>query len=238
MEVNSLSFEQWLVHIGKSTKSAKNYRQAIERSLSQWAEDAQLAEDPIHSIRCSDQFDQLANQVRELDTFQEYNTRGKGMYNAALNHYRDYLIDISGKLVSEDVEQILNDTRLTSTEKSTLVNTRIGQGKFREQLVAYWRGCSVTKYTNLRFLVASHIKPWRDCSNEERIDPFNGLLLLPNLDKAFDLGYISFEETGKIQLSPELECGAVLGVNSDLQIVLHDRHKRYLVHHREAVFRH
>ena len=29
----------------------------------------------------------------------------------------------------------------------------------------------------------SHIKPWRDADNQERLDAYNGLLLLPNYDK-------------------------------------------------------
>ncbi|MGQ7096730.1 HNH endonuclease, partial [Escherichia coli] len=28
-------------------------------------------------------------------------------------------------------------------------------------------------------LVASHIKPWKDCNDKERIDFYNGLLLCP-----------------------------------------------------------
>ena len=50
-------------------------------------------------------------------------------------------------------------------------------------------------------LLASHIKPWRDSNHQERLDKFNGLLLLANLDKAFDLGFISFDDSGKVPIS-------------------------------------
>ena len=44
--------------------------------------------------------------------------------------------------------------------------------------------------TSTWILIASHIKPWRVSNNNERLDVYNGLLLLPNLDKLFDKGYI------------------------------------------------
>ena len=47
-------------------------------------------------------------------------------------------------------------------------------------------------------LIASHIKPWKDSDENERLDIDNGLLLCPNHDKAFDRGYISFDDNGLI----------------------------------------
>ena len=88
-----------------------------------------------------------------------------------------------------------------------------------------------------RLLIASHIEPWKSCSNEERLAPFNGFLVVPNLDKAFDLGYVGFESTGKICISSELEEPAVLGVHEELRIKLEKRHHDYLDFHRESVFR-
>ena len=64
---------------------------------------------------------------------------------------------------------------------------------------------ALTGFTDTRFLVASHIKPWKDANNKERLDSFNGLLLMPNLDKVFDLGFITFKENGKIVISDYLE---------------------------------
>ena len=57
----------------------------------------------------------------------------------------------------------------------------------------------------LALLVASHIKPWRDADNIERLDQYNGFLLLPNLDKVFDLGFITFRATGEIIVSKQIE---------------------------------
>jgi hypothetical protein len=51
---------------------------------------------------------------------------------------------------------------------------------------------------------ASHIKPWADLNDNERIDPNNGLLLTANLHKLFDAGLISFEDSGKMLVSSKL----------------------------------
>lgn len=74
---------------------------------------------------------------------------------------------------------------LSETEKDSIIKARIGQGIFRQQLIQLWGGCSVTGFKNEKFLKASHIKPWRDSSNQERLDKYNGLLLVPNLDRSF-----------------------------------------------------
>jgi putative restriction endonuclease len=85
---------------------------------------------------------------------------------------------------------------------SELIKARIGQGAFRAKLIVLWGSCAVTGYKDLNLLVASHIKPWSVSSNSERLDVYNGLLLVPNLDKAFDSGFISFKESGEIMISP------------------------------------
>lgn len=55
-------------------------------------------------------------------------------------------------------------------------------------------------------LIASHIKPFRDCAHiYEAIDHNNGLLLCRNHDYLFDQGYISFDDDGKILISETLQ---------------------------------
>ena len=80
------------------------------------------------------------------------------------------------------------------TEKDAIVKTRIGQDKFREDLVNRWQCCAVTSCRAISVLRASHIKPWHLCTNDERLDVDNGLLLTPNLDALFDTGLVSFDD--------------------------------------------
>ncbi len=88
-------------------------------------------------------------------------------------------------------------------------------------------------------LIASHIKPWRDADNQERLDTYNGLLLLPNYDKLFDLGYISFNPKGKIMCSRLLDKfdREAIGLTSDLHLVkLENQHLKYLKYHTKKSF--
>ena len=79
---------------------------------------------------------------------------------------------------------------------------RIGQGKFRNAVITRAdHKCDVTGLTKVELLVASHILPWADCKiGNDQLDPDNGLLLTPNLDKLFDGGFISFDNDGHMLL--------------------------------------
>lgn len=129
---------------------------------------------------------------------------------------------------------------LTSTEKLTLVLARRGQGTFREQLVKLWSCCSVTECSDLTFLRASHIRPWKCSDNQQRLDPYNGLLLSPNLDVAFEAGLITFEDDGRIRIADRLEASdrKLLGIHSKLRLrQTHEKHRPYLTYHRTEKFK-
>ena len=109
----------------------------------------------------------------------------------------------------QEIENFLQNSKFYKAEeqetaKESLVQSRIRQGQFRAALIEYWQCCSVTGCKQIELLKASHIKPWRYASNQERLNVYNGLLLLPNLDTCFDLGLISFDHEGKILISNQL----------------------------------
>lgn len=140
------------------------------------------------------------------------------------------------ELVAETEESEPGSAPETGTERHALVAARRGQGLFRQRVLQYWGGrCAVTDCALAPLLVASHIKPWKDSSDTERLVGFNGLLLTPNLDRLFDRGLISFDGYGVLLVSPALtgpERGR-LGVDAPLRIErLHKRHLPYLQAHR------
>ena len=91
------------------------------------------------------------------------------------------------------------------TERQGLVTSRVGQGAYRSSILYRWEyKCAVTDYSKHDLLIASHIVPWKDASNDERVDVHNGILLSPNYDALFDKHLISFENNGKIILSEVL----------------------------------
>ncbi|ARB28982.1 HNH endonuclease [Pseudomonas tolaasii] len=136
-------------------------------------------------------------------------------------------------------EQSPTGQQIGTTEREAIIRARVGQGVYRQALLEHWQGCAVSGFALASMLRASHIKPWRDATHLERLDPFNGLLLTPNLDQAFDLGLISFTEKGDIVIAQALttELHLALGINPQCRLrSLHDRHLSYLAWHREHVF--
>lgn len=92
------------------------------------------------------------------------------------------------------------------TERKGLITTRVGHGAYRKSILHRWKyRCAVTNYTRTEVLIASHIVPWKDSTNIERLDVDNGILLSPTYDALFDKNLISFEDNGKIILSKEIE---------------------------------
>ena len=128
-----------------------------------------------------------------------------------------------------------------TTEAERLVVQRVGQDIFRRGLLDYWEGrCAVTGLAVPELLRASHIKPWAACeSDADRLEVYNGLLLAPQLDAAFDCGLITVEDDGEVVISPRLGDGAreVLGLVQPLRAGgLTANHHRYLRWHRTRVF--
>ena len=147
-----------------------------------------------------------------------------------------YNLIINSTSIIDDLSEINNSKQLSETEKKNLISSRIGQGDFRKNLIQYWNGCSITQHMQIDILIASHIKPWKNSTNDERLDVYNGFLLLPNLDKLFDKGYISFDDEGKIMISDELNNFEELGINKAMKIEIENKHKKYLLFHRENIF--
>ncbi len=136
--------------------------------------------------------------------------------------------------------QLKEYDHLSSKDRESVIKARIGRGRFRRQLLFYWGRCAVTICREPNLLFASHIKPWSECAVREAINPFNGLLLSPNLDAAFDRGFISFSESGKIIISKILRVSdaEVLGIDATMKLRKVDkRHRPYLRYHRKNIYR-
>lgn len=142
--------------------------------------------------------------------------------------------------VADDIRDVKSRTDVSATTREALIDARLGQGKFRSQLLEYWRGCSVTGCTETRVLVASHIKPWRASNDRERLDHYNGLLLVPSLDALFDSFLATFSLDGSIRLSSSVTeaTRSALGVDDKLKLArVSDGHKPFLAWHNEQFAR-
>jgi hypothetical protein len=141
---------------------------------------------------------------------------------------------------SNPVVEAIDSAPIPVTTKKALIEARIGQGQFRKDLFDLWNArCCVTGLNTPSLLRASHIRPWSESDNVQRLDPFNGLLLSPAYDAAFDAGLLTFNDGGSVILSLSLrpEAAACIGIMPSAQIVgLQPRHRSYLAYHRDQVF--
>lgn len=232
-----MNFYDWMIYKGLSNSSARSYDGALRGSLSEWAMDGGLTSGPLTSLTSSTAFAAISEGLQGLPVFKERNARGHHMYSATLSQFAAYLKSNGGDDVQADLERILSDPNTTTTEKVALIKSRIGQGSFREKILVHWTCCAVTGFSDISLLIASHIKPWKKSTDSERLDQWNGLLLSPNLDKAFDKGFITFEPCGAIRLSPLLSEPAKLGISPSMKISLKPQHEKYMAHHRAEEFR-
>lgn len=102
----------------------------------------------------------------------------------------------------QEQEKIKHLEDLPETTRLALVQARAGQGLFKQKIYSNEKSCRITRVNNPTHLIASHIKPWRESSNEERLHHANGLMLTPSIDHLFDRGFISFDDGGDLITSP------------------------------------
>lgn len=151
------------------------------------------------------------------------------------------LPDQAARTFRERAKNDLDRLADKGTEIERLVRQRVGQDVFRGALLDYWGGaCAVTGLALPDVLRASHAKPWADCtSDEERLDVFNGFLLVAHLDALFDRGLITFDAGGDMVIAPCLtaEHRASLHVSEGLRLRwVVPEHLPFLQWHREYVF--
>ncbi len=162
-------------------------------------------------------------------------SNGSTTYRSAANLYRKFRVAQSNGLPGASSPIAEADL---PTEKDRMTKVRIGQDRFRYLVLERWDyRCAVTKACIL--LTASHIKPWRSCTNSERLDAFNGICLSPLFDRAFDIGVITFRFDGHLILSPTIPTleAQKLGLHTNIRLRgLGHHHKPYLEYHQKHIW--
>lgn len=155
----------------------------------------------------------------------------------------DLTADTKGLLEWEEHlrHEVEADDTISETEKETIILSRIGQGRFKENVKQIELRCRITKVDRIEHLRASHLKPWRDSDNTERLDGENGLLLTPSIDHLLDRGFISFEDNGDLLVSPVAHKPSLekMGVIIDTKLNVGSftqGQKTFLDFHREQIF--
>jgi len=155
--------------------------------------------------------------------------------------YFDALSALTGFPSTPDVEDEAEPViDVGPTFKEQLIKARRGQGVFRANVLLIEARCRVTGVSDPKHLRASHIKPWRNASNEERLKGQNGLMLSPHIDHLFDQGYLSFSPSERLLIVPDVRIELLdkWGIDADRAVGSFSREQQaFLEYHRAHVFR-
>lgn len=229
---NEAAFFRFMEENGPASEGGK-------RNYLSWLRYVNELYDVDYDNLSSEDIDNIFLRLRETQDIREIYASNSAASDikSALNKYLAFIS--KNENVSSIVSDISSIIDAGSTTTKAEIEARLGQGKYRKGVVALWRKCAVTEFDRVDLLIASHIKPWSQSTNSERIDPNNGLLLSPTFDKLFDRGYISFTDEGSLIISPLLAEQDLqkLGVNDAMKLYkIEVGCLPYLKFHRETVF--
>lgn len=126
------------------------------------------------------------------------------------------------------------------TEAEAKTKIRLGRKKFREKLMPLWKHkCTICGIELSALLQASYSKPWKDSTDAERIDVYNGILLCSNHDALYEKGFIAFDGQGKIHISSQItiEDYVKYGIAPKMKIARKEENKPYFKWHKRHLFR-
>ena len=137
------------------------------------------------------------------------------------------------------------DTTAKQPQVTTLESSArdaAAQARYRDKLLEECPFCPITKISDERLLIASHIKPFSVSDKDEAFDPKNGFILSPLYDRLFDHGFISFDEKKCLMvsnwLSPANQKNCQIKSGTLVQLLpLDDKREKYLKYHRQFVFK-
>lgn len=256
--------DTYIKAVGVITKSAKSApKPNLGKSGENWSTEGWLVEaefkELINKIRPKEHMDKLGPFLPVK--YSPLQANGNGLQSVYLAEISSDMANAIVSLVGKEAEidfdylmpvvnqsEIQDDaleiaikerTDIGPTKILQLVEARRGQGIFKSNLRLIETKCRVTGISDISHLRASHIKPWKDSDDQEKISGSNGLLLAPHIDHLFDRGYISFGDDGQLLISKYLS----VDVLNSWQIVttqnvgkFSEKQKAFLEYHRSNVF--
>lgn len=152
--------------------------------------------------------------------------------------FADYFGEVTHPYIIEQEQHSIENIS-NPEEKKIITSARIGQGKYRTELLKLCPFCPITMVSDDRLLIASHIKPWSKSSEKEKIDPYNGFMFTPTFDYLFDRGFLSFANDKRTILSPFLSkmTYSKLGISDNklFPLLPIEGREKYLEYHRQEI---
>ena len=187
-------------------------------------------------------YNEIEKYYPEAKKSKEWSAGIRGVLYREIKHNKNFkkINDGTFSLVNYDEANLALSPKDIITTKDIITAIRIGQNKFRKKLISSLKKCPITGINDTRILIASHIKPWTQATNYERLDVKNGFLFSPTFDRLFDRGLISFSNNKNLLVSNTFLGKNLARLNlknnqiiTDLPII---GREEYLEYHRAKIF--
>lgn len=159
------------------------------------------------------------------------------LYNICKNILCGVYIDTEGNITIDKDEEIYEYTirKVRDPYKQRLYK----QDLYMESKEKNTRIACYLEDISYPILIASHIKPYSCCNEEEQFDVQNGLLLSKNIDHLFDQGWITFKDDGTVICSKNLDeklKNNLKNQSIDKKYLQSEKRLKYLKYHRENIY--
>ncbi|MGE4259970.1 HNH endonuclease [Shewanella sp.] len=240
--------DQNIIYVAVAKSDSYNAARPETRAYKEWSTDGHKVDVELHILPTPIEFKEVSDHL--FENFNDdcdpklitvNNTVSQNYLVSLPEGAGSYLLALVGQ-VADKISECQDDVRsegrpVSETKRKVLADARIGQGKYRKELLALWDNkCPLTGVDVKELLIASHILPWSQSDNKQRLDPYNGFPFSPNIDKLFDKGYVSFGDDGAIMVKKAVSTKTLqqLGLNRESKLKgLKPAHKAYLQKHRE-----
>ncbi|WP_308381213.1 HNH endonuclease [Serratia marcescens] len=232
-----------IIYIATAVSDAKPAPRPQNRSFDKWERegtrvdvDLTVLEHPIDVLQFRDIFMAAFNEFSRPTVFAE-NGFCTQTYMCEIPEAAAKMIAsfINNNISIDFNKQTAKVKEARGSTKAAVIQARVGYGPYRDKLFKKWGGkCAVTGIALESMLTASHIVSWSISNDKEKVDPYNGFPLIPNLDRLFDRGMISFDDNGCLLYKKELSgLLRALKIPLDSKIAgLFGENKKYLKRHR------
>ena len=212
----------------KSSGKANSYANTLVKLLVLY-EESKIRESKIKQLTIFEIMERII-YIESSANFKKFNELEGHFPSATIKCYIRY---VEYKKVAQNnmIDQVKEGSeKYTEIERKVL--QRIGQDEFKKLLINKYESCALCDLMS-NYTIASHIKPWADSNDIERLDGYNGFLMCPNHDYLFDRGLVTIDEYGSVIVSKQVIANQIrlFNIPDKINIPIEIAHKKYLDYH-------
>lgn len=161
-------------------------------------------------------------------------------YITSLNFYavEEEQLELAIEVVKRSTHNPLR-TMIAEMELEIKEKVRRSKKQFSTNLRQAWQNeCPLCGIAIDAALTSSYAKPWKDSTDEERLDPHNGILLCANHGALFTAGLIAFTGGGQLHIASRIpeDQHATYGLRKTTKVPVTPEHAPYFRWHKRNIY--